>query len=77
MGSEPPTNGLTLGGHDVTLIAVAFELQRDAVLDDLAVVSDWPSNEDALVDQLRGRHGWDDSVAPYYLRWLRGRSSSD
>ena len=65
-------NNQPLTARDVTLIAVAFELQRDLVLADLNVVSDWSSNDQALVDHLRGEHGWDASVAPYYLNWLRG-----
>ena len=41
-------NNQPLTARDVTLIAVAFELQRDLVLADLNVVSDWSSNEQAL-----------------------------
>jgi hypothetical protein len=76
VASDNP-DGRTLSAREVTVIAVAFELQRKLVLADLAFVCDWSSNDRALVDRLRNRHGWDDTVAPFYLDWLRGNNGGD
>jgi hypothetical protein len=56
----------------VARIAEAFELPRDAVRADAALVVEWLSSEQALQDHLGSEHEWDSSIAPYYLFWLRG-----
>jgi hypothetical protein len=71
-----PTDGRSykreLRDQDVSRIAAAFELPRDVVLADVALVAEWPNTDDALLERLRDDHDWDDSMSPYYLLWLRG-----
>jgi len=65
-----------LSSHDVGRLAEAFELTIDRVLEDVQIVAGWHGSEHALTDLLQQRHGWDATVAPFYVSWLRrtGRS---
>ena len=78
---QVPTDGQSdsriLTAAAVARIADAFELPRDAVRADAAVVTEWLRSEQALRDHLRTRHDWDNRMAPYYLFWLRGDSEDD
>jgi hypothetical protein len=56
-------------------IATAFELRLDEVLADAALVASWHEREEELTELLRKRHGWDASMAPVYLVWLRGNAA--
>ena len=59
---------------EIERLADAFEVSREQVLQDLSLVQGARNtDEQALLDRLRQRHGWDASVAPYYLDWLRRR----
>lgn len=61
-----------LSSRDAVRLAEAFELSPDEVREDAGLVSDWLGDEDVLKTLLQERHGWDASVAPYYVLWLRG-----
>src|SRR5258708_4410804 len=65
-------NSRTLTAREVVRIAEAFELPRDVVLADANLAAEWLTSEQGLLDDLRSRHDWDASMAPYYLFWLRG-----
>lgn len=53
-------------------LASAFEVTAAEVRDDAAfVLSAGEMDEHDVCQHLRGRHAWDPSVAPYYLKWLR------
>jgi hypothetical protein len=67
---RPDSRPLRAG--DVARIAEAFELPRNEVLADAALVSAWLTSEHALLSRLGDRHDWDNSMAPYYVGWLRG-----
>jgi hypothetical protein len=70
--SEGESHSRILNAAAVARIADAFELPRDSVRADAALVTEWLRSEQALRDHLRTRHDWDSSMAPYYLFWLRG-----
>lgn len=61
-----------LSSRDIVRLAEAFELSPHQVRQDADVVADWQRDEDGLRALLQARHDWDASVAPYYVRWLRG-----
>jgi hypothetical protein len=56
-------------------IATAFELCRHEVLEDATLVAGWREREQDLQEFLNTRHGWDASMAPVYLVWLRGEAA--
>ena len=58
--------------RDAVRLAEAFELSPDQVREDAGLVADWQGDQDTLRALLQERHGWDLSVAPYYVLWLRG-----
>jgi hypothetical protein len=66
----------TLGASDVALIADAFELAREAVAADAAVVAGWAQSDGELLAHLQTRRDWDDSLTPFYLSWLRGEGDA-
>ena len=72
VASDGQPDAHTLSARDVRRIAEAFELSGEVVRADAALVAEWLTNEQALLDKLRNRHAWDDSMSPYYLFWLRG-----
>ena len=72
VASDGQSHAHTLSARDVRRIAEAFELSGEVVRADAALVGEWLTNEQALLDQLRNLHAWDDSIGPYYLFWLRG-----
>jgi hypothetical protein len=72
VASDGQANSETPLSLSLVRIAEAFEVSDSEVLADAVLVSGWSDSERALLDQLRRRHGWDGSVAPYYLLWLRG-----
>ena len=55
----------------LAVIAAAFELPVRAVVVDALAVHRCPRADPTTLRWLRRRHGWDDSVAPYYLAHLR------
>jgi hypothetical protein len=71
---QPDSRALTTLA--IARIAQAFELPRDAVCADAALVTRWLSSEQALRDHLGREHEWDTTIAPYYLSWLRGTGES-
>jgi hypothetical protein len=75
--SDGQSDGRILTAAAVARIADAFELPRDAVRADAAVVTDWLRSEQALRNHLRTMHDWDNSMAPYYLLWLRGGAEDE
>jgi hypothetical protein len=56
----------------VARIASAFELERDAVLADGAIVASWDQDYQALLQYVQQLRGWDATITPYYVRWLTG-----
>jgi hypothetical protein len=72
VASDGQPDSRALSAKAVARIAEAFELPRDVVRADAALVVDWPNSEQALRDHLGGEHDWDSSIPPYYLFWLRG-----
>ena len=72
--SDGQPDSRELSAVAVARIAEAFELPRDAVRADAALVIEWLSGERTLRDHLGNVHEWDSSVAPYYLVWLRGHA---
>lgn len=53
-------------------LASAFEVTAAEVRNDAAfVLRAGEMHERDVCEHLRGRHAWDSSVAPYYLKWLR------
>ena len=75
MASDGQGNKRTLSVHDVARLAEAFELRRDQVLEDAELVANWEDDDHSLVEFLRKRHDWHDSIAPFYLSWLRGEGA--
>jgi hypothetical protein len=55
----------------LALIAEAFELTPRDVFEDATIIELSGHPDAALYERLRQRHGWDDSVAPYYVAHLR------
>ena len=53
-------------------LSSAFELPLRAVQEDAVLARSWRGNSAELAELLRGRHDWDASMAPYYVRWLLG-----
>jgi hypothetical protein len=72
VGDNHPLNGQKPTARRFARISAAFELPRDTVLADAALVTEWLRSEQALLEHLRAQHDWDDSMAPYYVFWLRG-----
>ena len=60
------------GPSDVQLerLAAAFELTLAEVRQDWSRVHDPAHMNGDVVEQLRLRHAWDATIAPYYLSWL-------
>jgi hypothetical protein len=65
-----------LSMREVERIATAFELGRDEVLEDAALVASWQARQQDLTELLKNRHSWDASMAPVYVAWLRGDGAS-
>jgi len=72
VSTDGPPTSRELSARDVSRIAEAFELPRDVVLADVALVAGWLTSDEALLGRLRHGHNWDESMGPFYLFWLRG-----
>ena len=55
----------------VQILAAAYELEPEEVVEDARLVANWQGSMLALRAALRDRHGWDTSVSRYYVPALR------
>lgn len=62
---------LELPARTLQILAEAYELSRDEVEQDVAVLLDHPHSGIALLEWLRRTYRWDASTCLYYLAALR------
>ena len=58
-------------------VAAAFELSTAEVREDWSLVHFEANTSEDLLEQLRLRHAWDASMAPYYVEWLKRAQRAD
>ena len=68
--SEKPFPEITATQSWVHVLAAAYELEPEQVVQDALLAANWDTSTEELQAILRERHAWDPSIPPYYVAAL-------
>jgi hypothetical protein len=68
--SEKPFSEITATQTWVHVLAAAYELEPEQVVQDALLAANWDASSQELQAIMRDRHAWDASIPPYYVAAL-------
>jgi hypothetical protein len=70
MPNHPPPN-INAAQTWVQVLASAYELEPEEVVQDAILAANWPGAPEELCALIRDRHTWDPSIPEYYVPALQ------